>query len=116
MNKKLIYWIPAISYMGFIFYLSSKSVVPGPSIPIPYYDKVMHFIIFAILSALFLLALRKNEFKKPVLFAILFTIIYAATDEFHQFFVPGRNMDFFDWIADSFGSFVVLIFKKIFKY
>ena len=112
MNKKWIYWIPAIFYMSFIFYLSSKSVVPGPSVSIPHYDKVMHFIIFAILSVLLLIALLKNEFKKPVMFAILFTIIYAATDEFHQFFVPGRNMDFFDWIADSLGSLIVLLFKK----
>jgi len=29
--------------------------------------------------------------------------IYAASDEIHQYFVPGRSCDFLDWLADILG-------------
>jgi VanZ family protein len=28
---------------------------------------------------------------------------YAATDEFHQWFVPGRQCDVFDFLSDAVG-------------
>lgn len=33
----------------------------------------------------------------------LIGILYAATDELHQYFVPGRSCDFTDWLADIAG-------------
>jgi VanZ family protein len=29
---------------------------------------------------------------------------YGATDEIHQFYVPGRTMEVYDWIADTLGG------------
>ena len=29
---------------------------------------------------------------------------YAASDEWHQSFVAGRDSDLFDWVADSIGA------------
>ncbi|TAN62501.1 VanZ family protein, partial [bacterium] len=36
--------------------------------------------------------------------AFIIAVIYAASDEFHQSFIPGRNADALDWMADSFGA------------
>jgi VanZ family protein len=31
-------------------------------------------------------------------------MLYAFTDELHQHFVPGRSVEFADWVADSHGA------------
>jgi len=51
---------------------------------------------------------------------LLFTIIYGATDEIHQYFVPNRDSDVFDWLADVVGALVgylilIIITKLNFK-
>ena len=40
--------------------------------------------------------------------AVLLTSLYAATDEFHQRFTPGRMSDVQDWLADTLGSVVAV--------
>ena len=36
--------------------------------------------------------------------AIGVTTLYAASDELHQLFVPGRDSSVFDWTADAIGG------------
>jgi VanZ family protein len=38
-----------------------------------------------------------------VVSTIIIGSMYGLSDEFHQYFVEGRTMDFWDWIADSIG-------------
>ena len=62
-----------------------------------------HFCEFAGLGFLvcnFLFALKDK--LKPF-FSILFSAGYAATDEFHQMFVPGRACQLSDWAVDFCG-------------
>ncbi len=40
--------------------------------------------------------------------AIVLTAAYAATDEIHQIFTPGRVPDVADWLADTIGGFVAV--------
>ncbi len=35
---------------------------------------------------------------------IIFCSFYGVFDEWHQSFVPGRNSDVFDWLADTMGG------------
>ena len=35
-------------------------------------------------------------------------VVYGAIDELHQSFVPGRDVSFLDWIADSVGALLVV--------
>ena len=37
---------------------------------------------------------------------VLIGLVYAATDEIHQSFVPGRSPDAADWVADALGVVV----------
>ncbi len=83
--------------------------------------KTAHFTEYAILGLLFYLNLKHHSNKKqsPKLFAlaILFSALYACTDEFHQLFVPGRTGQIFDVFVDTlgatFGCLIVLVVQKI---
>lgn len=70
--------------------------------------KGAHFSEYAILAQLtfqLLLALpRPRKDSICALCGFLFAAIYAATDEFHQSFVPGRAMMAKDVLIDSLGA------------
>lgn len=62
--------------------------------------------------------IRSENFltKTPVLWSALICIVYGATDEFHQYFVPNRSAEVQDWLADIFGAviaaFIIYYFLK----
>lgn len=82
--------------------------------------KSAHFIAYMILGILAILLLLQfeNISKKPQ-FAFLICVLYAASDEIHQLFVPGRAGQIRDVMIDSCGSIVgiavVLLFIKLIK-
>jgi len=41
--------------------------------------------------------------RRKAAFSLGLGVIYAGSDEFHQYFVPGRECGFNDWVADSIG-------------
>ncbi len=47
--------------------------------------------------------------------AIFIASLYALTDEVHQYFVPGREMDAKDWTIDLLGSSIGIVVYRIFK-
>lgn len=66
--------------------------------------KLAHFLEFAGLCFLFNTAfLQTNKRKMPVI-SVLCTSVYAASDEFHQFFVEGRSCQLSDWAIDTAGA------------
>ena len=50
---------------------------------------------------------------KKILAAITIAILYAATDEIHQYFVPGRICSFWDFLFDSLGAVVGVFLYRI---
>lgn len=40
---------------------------------------------------------------KYVLYAMIASVLYGLSDEVHQYFVPGRTADVFDFLADALG-------------
>ena len=70
--------------------------------------KTAHFTEYAILGALFYLNLiqfpKLNSRIKKLLLPILFSFLYAITDEIHQIFVPGRSAQFRDVLIDTLGA------------
>lgn len=109
-KRKSLAWSLTILYAGLIFYLSSLSALPPAFIPaIPSFFK--HMVEYSILGFLLLASFRSSEQtkKNALLFAIIIASVYGITDEFHQFFVPGRVLSFLDMAADSIGSFFAMI-------
>ncbi|MDD5437500.1 MAG: VanZ family protein [Candidatus Omnitrophica bacterium] len=109
-------WIPVLLWAAAVFWLSS---IPGndiPDIEIPFADKLIHFSEYFILGLLTLRAgVRSfpniNLAKLIVLFIIILSL-YAALDEWHQNFIPGRTADIKDLIVDIIGAGAGMILYK----
>lgn len=81
--------------------------------------KTAHFTEYAILGSLFFLNLRNWQKSNGTLaMSILFSFLYACTDELHQIFVPGRSAQFRDILIDtlgaSFGATITYLTIKLF--
>jgi VanZ family protein len=98
-------WLPPIVYMFLIFHLSSASS-PMPEVTSIVWDKLLHATEYAGLAFLVCRALtgERIEWSTAALGAILLTSAYGVTDEWHQAFVPLRETDVYDWVADSTGA------------
>ena len=74
--------------------------------------KLAHMTEFGILAVLIFIAIKNYKIvdttKKRYLFAWLAAVVYAATDEFHQLFVPGRSGNLFDVCVDATGVTIAL--------
>lgn len=106
-NKKYAVYLPLIIYW---LALLTATSIPSSSMPrISYSDKTMHFLAYGGLGFLLTLAfLVQGKFPElrgyAVLAAITVAALFGALDEFHQSFIPGRNAEMLDWIADFIGS------------
>jgi VanZ family protein len=85
-----------------------------------YIDKWIHAGIFGVLAFLFMWPFLKSasDSNKKVFFIIaLLASIWGYLTECIQIFVPGRSYDLLDWLADSTGVLIVLLFilRKISK-
>lgn len=66
--------------------------------------KAAHMSEYAILAILFGLTIREYKKEPWLLLALTATAAYAATDEFHQLFVPGRSGQLKDVLIDTAGG------------
>lgn len=99
-------WAIVAAYMAALFIASS-----GPGAPLPpgrNWDKVLHAGAYAVLAALAAWALTRGRLRsatrKALMTASLIAIAYGASDEWHQAFVPGRESDVMDLLADALGA------------
>lgn len=71
-----------------------------------------HVSEYAALGFLLYGAVRSSGFKRGrlALFSEIFCLLYAALDEIHQYFVPGRACQIGDVIADSCGALAGIVF------
>ena len=84
----------------------------------PHIDKVLHFVAYALLGALFLRAFKttriKNHVKLMLILSVLLSSLYGMSDEIHQYFVPYRDADLMDVLADMLGGLMgVYIYQAI---
>lgn len=78
--------------------------------------KLAHFTEYLILGFLTINMLNKNDISKKYLLSILICIIYATSDEIHQFIIPGRACQIKDILIDSIGSITgIYLYKLISK-
>ena len=107
-------WGPALLYMALIFVLSSQSKLPtAPGIF--GWDKLQHLIAYGVMGILLFRAASLSPLARASAYRQAFVIgaIYGALDEYHQSFVPGRNMDFMDWATDVIGLLLGLAILEI---
>jgi len=116
---RLILSTPFFVIAILIFLFSHIPHPEFPNIGIEWEDKIMHFFvyfIFGITVIVFILSnSKKNNLRFVAIISILIGSFYGLSDEIHQYFIPGRDAEFLDWIADLFGILISLIFIKSLK-
>jgi VanZ family protein len=104
------WWAATAVYAAAIFVMSSTAHPFGVQRLPPGVDKVIHAAVFGGLSVTVWMALRSSApgvspIRLSVL-ALFSATLYGVSDEFHQSFVPGREMDALDVMADGIGACV----------
>jgi VanZ family protein len=99
--------LPALLVMAGIWFLSSQSILPTPK-GVFGFDKVQHFIAYFVLAVSLGLWFFSGRPQKrqwaPCVASAAIASAYGIIDEIHQYFVPGRDCNIWDWIADSAGA------------
>lgn len=118
-KRFLLYWLPVVLWAALIFHLSSQSEPPQPApvSQVPGWSSIAHFGLYLVLGALLYRAFRGRDrtpspaaagraglVLHPIVCTVIVGVLYGATDEIHQYFVPQRQTDIFDWLVDVCGT------------
>lgn len=71
--------------------------------------KGAHMFLYAVLGVLsmcFFTVIAKYKPPYNALYTVIFCMLYAATDELHQLFVPGRGAQVRDVVIDTCGALI----------
>lgn len=105
----IFYYLPPVIWMGVIFAFSAQPVIKTTDFFLADFlmKKTAHFVEYAVLSVLVYRALIRSGVgsRKATIISIIFSILYAISDEWHQSFTPGREPHIRDVIIDSVGAF-----------
>ena len=114
---RLLLWAPVAFVLGYEFFLSAQSPggLPtlGPSFPQE--DKVEHVAYFFVTGLLAVRAARFGEGwsrVKTAVFLILAGLLWGCSDEIHQSFTPGRDVEIGDVLADTAGVALAVFFGE----
>jgi VanZ family protein len=104
--RKMDPWAPPLALMALIFFLSAQ---PSLNSGLGWIDhvarKLVHASEYALLFFLWWRALRTvMGGMRALVPALVVAVAYAATDELHQRFVPGRHSTWVDVLIDSMGA------------
>lgn len=94
-------------WMTTIFILSTQSSLPTQSL-FEGQDKFEHLLAYGLLGVLLSRSLNPMKvvtWQRVILITVL-TTLYGISDEYHQSFVPGRDVSALDVLADGVGGFV----------
>ena len=85
-------------------------------------DKLLHGLEYGVLGILLYRAFHQTmRTLGSISLAIICAVVFGISDEIHQWFVPNRQIDIWDLLADTLGAsiFIVLwvfLTKKISLY
>jgi VanZ family protein len=105
-------WAAAIGFAGFIGWIIYLADTGSPSRiltfvrTIPFGDKLGHFFLYGVLSFLLILAMRHRSWiicGRPIALGALIVMGFAIFEEITQAFLPRRNFDALDIVADFLG-------------
>ena len=133
--QKFLAWLALLVWMGVIFYFSHQSGDTSMQLSDGILDsfkslfqnflnyhtlsyivrKIAHFTEYFILGLLIYHLVKQYRVisKTEIIWMILFCLIYAMSDEFHQVFIGGRSPKVFDVIIDSLGSSLSILILQL---
>lgn len=120
-KRIILIYIPLVIYWVVLLILTS---IPTDSLPTLFglSDKVEHFGAYLLLSVFITAAFHFQKryifiSKHYLIMGILVATLYGILDEIHQYFIPGRYCELWDFIANLLGSIVGgVFFYKLIKY
>lgn len=111
-QRFLKYHLPAIAYAAAIIAVSSIPNLHIRKLPDLPFDKIAHvaeYAVFAILVYRSISDLRPGQAATAGWISLALLCLFAALDEVHQQYIPGRNMDRYDLAADVLGGTLALL-------
>ena len=117
-------WLPPIVWLYVIYSFSANRAVK--TFELYWQDfivkKLAHFGEYAILSVLLTRGLMGSNItlKKAAIYSIFLSMVFGASDELHQSFIPGREPRIRDVLIDSVGGsfggyFSAIILPKLYE-
>ena len=111
------FWLPVLIYLILIFVLSSLPKSVFAETGIPFFDKFLHAIEYAVLGFLLIRGFKNSRLwlsdKNFILLVVVLATLYGISDEFHQHFVPNRTASLGDVFFDCIGSVIgSIIYRK----
>jgi VanZ family protein len=104
-------WAPAALWAAMIFALSSTAKLPAP--PAGLTDKHAHLVTYGMLAALLVWGLTDRSLARTTwataAAAVALAALFGASDEWHQSFVPGREVSALDLAADITGAAIAAV-------
>ena len=109
-------WLPPLIWAGVILLGTSlpQDVVPVQTSNI---DKFLHFTIYTVFAFLLTRQISEDTTRgRAVVGAVLIAAAFAAADEWHQRFIPGRFPELADWLADVCGAILgAVVYAAVFS-
>jgi hypothetical protein len=114
--SRVLGWGPAALWAAVLFLLSELQggddgllgVLPAGA------DKLVHLGLYLILGLLLAWGKTRTGFAGPAIRLLIMGAGYGALDEWHQSFVPGRDVSAGDWLADTAGvALGLLLFSSL---
>jgi VanZ family protein len=112
-----LYRFAPLVWMGLIFWFSHQPQLPD--LPDNLADlivkKLAQATAYAILLSLWWAALKSTRLSdgRRLVVALMVTVLYAASDEWHQTFVPNRHGQVADVLIDMVGALIaVMIIRR----
>ena len=118
---RLLLWAPVALLLAYEFYLSAQSRGSLPDFGpwFPGKDKVEHLAYFFLTGLCAVRAARFGEGwsrAKTAVFLVLIGILWGCSDEIHQSYTPGRDVEIGDVLADTLGvALAVVLGERILK-
>ena len=85
-----------------------KTIADGIQFPVRKAAHMSEYALLALLVFNMLCALGMADGRKRYVFSLLLVAAYAASDEIHQLFIPGRSGQFRDVLIDTAGGLIML--------
>ena len=100
-------WGPPVAWAAVILVLTSipaPDFAPVGAFAFPGADKLVHATMYGVLGALLARAVGATAPRRTLGRVVLGVVLFAAVDEWHQRFIPGRSADIVDVVADVCGA------------
>ncbi len=112
--KPAFRWFLVILWMAVIFAFSSQAnsgeateqVLGEVNVPVRKCAHMFEYAVLFWLTRWSAITIRRPNFIVPGMFAFVFCLLYACSDEYHQSFVPGRSAQLQDVAVDMAGSLI----------